>query len=73
MAETSGELKARVVTARNRLDNDINSLQYQVKSTLDWRAWFVRHPWTILGPACIGAMVLSYTLSKVLFDGRRTG
>jgi hypothetical protein len=37
MAETASELKEQVDRARSRLEQDVNSLQYQVRVSLDWR------------------------------------
>lgn len=65
MGESADELKQRVDAARSRLEQDINSLEYQVKRTTDWRVQFDQHPWTFLGAALAAGLMVG-----VLFGHR---
>jgi hypothetical protein len=67
MGEAPDELKRQVDQARQRLDQDLNQLEYRVKEATDWRFQFNRHPWIFLGAAFSGALLLSL----MLFGSRR--
>jgi len=55
MGESADELKEQVDAARSRLAQDLNSLEYQVKSqvrnTFDWRLQFRQHTWQVMAGA----------------------
>jgi hypothetical protein len=51
MGETPREIEAEIEQARNRLGQDLNELEYRVKSELDWRTQFNRRPWAFLAAA----------------------
>ncbi|HXS97201.1 MAG TPA: hypothetical protein VN736_21540 [Candidatus Limnocylindrales bacterium] len=61
MGESADELKQQVDEARGRLAQDLNSLEYHVKSqvrnTFDWRVQFQQHTWQIMA-AAFGAGLL---------------
>ncbi len=63
MGETADHLKREVEAARARLGQDLNELQYRVRSEFDWRVQFGRYPWVFLGAAFVGAMVLGMALT----------
>jgi hypothetical protein len=71
MAETPSELKEQVDRARNRLEQDLNSLEYHVKANLDWRTQYRRHPWLFLGAAFSSALMLGLAFSRMLVTSRR--
>jgi len=58
MDESSDELEQKVVAARSRLTQDLNSLEYQVRSSTDWRVQFGRHTWQVLGVAFAVGLLL---------------
>jgi hypothetical protein len=66
MAETASELKERVEQARNRLEQDLNSLQYHIRASLDWRSQYRRSPWVFLGAAFGSALMLGLAFSRML-------
>jgi hypothetical protein len=66
MAETASELKERVDQARNRLEQDLNSLQYHIRASLDWRRQYQRSPWVFLGAAFGSALMLGLAFSRML-------
>lgn len=68
MAETASELKERVDQARSRLEQDLNSLQYHVRASLDWRNQYRRSPWVFLGAAFGSALMLGLAFSRMLAD-----
>lgn len=49
MGEGPDQIKQEVETARSKLEQDLNELQYRVTTTLSWRAQFERRPWTYIG------------------------
>jgi uncharacterized membrane protein YcjF (UPF0283 family) len=71
MAETASELKERVDQARHRLEQDLNSLQYHIRASLDWRAQYQRSRWVFLGAAFGGALMLGLAFSRMLAGWRR--
>jgi hypothetical protein len=76
MAETANELKERVDQARHRLEQDLNSLEYHVRASLDWRTQYRRAPWVFLGAAFGSALMLGLAFSRMLAGlgrGRRLG
>ena len=56
MGQTPDEIKQQVEQARSRLGQDLNELEYRVKSTTDWRVQFDRHPWPFLGAVFAAAL-----------------
>ena len=72
MAETADELKRHVEEARSRLDQDLSRLEYRVRAELNWRVQFQRRPWSFLGAAFGGAMLLALAFSWTL-AGARSG
>jgi ElaB/YqjD/DUF883 family membrane-anchored ribosome-binding protein len=66
MAETASELKERVDQARKRLEQDLNSLQYHIRASLDWRTQYHRSPWVFLGAAFGSALMLGLAFSRML-------
>jgi ElaB/YqjD/DUF883 family membrane-anchored ribosome-binding protein len=59
MGQTADEIKQEIEQARSRLGQNLNELEYRVKSETDWRVHYDRHPWMFLGAAFAGAMALS--------------
>jgi hypothetical protein len=51
MGEAADDVRRDVERARARLGQDLNALEYTVRSELDWRYQFDRHPWAFLGTA----------------------
>ncbi len=62
MGEKPDEIKTQIEQARNRLGQDLNELEYQVRRTTDWRLQFRRHPWAFLGTAFGGALALGWLI-----------
>jgi hypothetical protein len=58
MGETPDDIRHLVERARHRLGENLNDLEYSVKSQLDWRVQFHRHPLAFLGAAFgVGALL----------------
>jgi ElaB/YqjD/DUF883 family membrane-anchored ribosome-binding protein len=72
MAETPGELKKQVDQARNRLEQDLNSLQYRVRASLDWREQYRRYPWAFLGMVFTCALMLGMAISALARPAGKT-
>jgi ElaB/YqjD/DUF883 family membrane-anchored ribosome-binding protein len=64
MGQTADEIKLEIEQARSRLGQNLNELEYRVKSETDWRVHYDRHPWMFLGAAFAGAMVLTMMIAK---------
>ena len=71
MAETPSELKQQVDQARSRLEQDLNSLEYRVRASLDWHEQYRRFPWAFLGAVFAGALMLGVAFSGMLAALRR--
>ena len=49
MDQTPDQLRQEVEQARGRLGQDLNQLEYSVRTLTEWRTYFRRHPWAIVG------------------------
>jgi hypothetical protein len=70
MGQTPSELRQQAEEARHRLDQDLNRLEYQVRTAFDWRGWYYRRPGLVLAAAFGIATLISFTVSR-LFAGAR--
>ena len=64
MGEKPDEIREEIRRTRNRLDQHLNSLEYEVKRATDWRVHFDRHPWLFVGAAFSGALLLGWTSAR---------
>jgi ElaB/YqjD/DUF883 family membrane-anchored ribosome-binding protein len=64
MGEKPDEIKNDIEQARSRLGQNLNELEYRVRSTADWRAHFDKHPWTFMGVAFVGSMLVSMMIAR---------
>jgi hypothetical protein len=55
--------------ARSRLGADLNELEHQIKSQLDWRVQFRRYPWAFLG-AAFGLALLATVMLRAAIRRR---
>ncbi len=69
MSQTPDQIRLEVEQAQRRLTQDLNALEYRVKTVTDWRWQYRRHPWAVLGAAFGGAMLLGFLLTPA--PGRR--
>ena len=60
MGQTPDDIKREIEQARERLGEDLNQLEYRVKSNLDWRAHFDRNPWMFVGGAFGAALLIGW-------------
>jgi hypothetical protein len=63
MAQTPDDIRYEVEQARERLDANLNALQYQIRTELDWREQFRRHTWAFLGAAFGFALLIGLAIS----------
>ncbi len=63
MGQTPNDIMHDVERARERLGADLNELQYQIRSELDWKVQFDRHPWAFLGAAFGVAFLIGLAIS----------
>lgn len=63
MGETPDDIRHDVERARARLGEDLNQLEYSVKTEMDWRVQFDRHPWAFLGAAFGAAALIGLAIS----------
>jgi hypothetical protein len=63
MAQTPDDIRYDVDRARERLDANLNEFQYRMKSELDWRVQFRRHPWAFIGAAFGFALLIGWAIS----------
>ena len=64
MGERTEQIKHDIEQARSRLGQNLNELEYRVKTTTDWRVQFERHPWAFVGVAFGTAFVLGLILAR---------
>jgi len=62
VGETADDLKRQVEEARARLGQDLNELEYRVRTELDWRVQFNRYPWVFVGAAFFFAMLTGFAI-----------
>ena len=62
MSETTDEIELEIERARGRLAEDLNALEHRVRSELDWRVHFNRHPYAFVGTAFGAALLLGRTI-----------
>lgn len=63
MGQTPDDIKLEVERARSRLGQDLNELEYRVRSQFDWRVQFDSHPWAFAGAAFGVSMLLGMALT----------
>jgi hypothetical protein len=44
MGKTTHEIESEIAQARDRLGRDLNTLEHQIRETVDWRVRFRRNP-----------------------------
>jgi hypothetical protein len=72
MGESSDEIERHIREIRHDLGNNLNELEYKVKSAFDWRAQFEERPGTMLALAFAGGVLLSGLLSSGTPSRRRS-
>jgi len=66
MGETPDQIERHIYEKRSELGENIHELQHKVKNAVDWHVQFEQRPWTMVGLAFGGGLLLS-----VLFSGTR--
>ncbi len=64
MDQTPDQLRQEVGDARGRLGEDLNELEYSVRSMTDWRAQVRRHPWAILAGLFATAVLFGLAIPR---------
>jgi hypothetical protein len=64
MGERTDEIERHINETRNELGENIDELQQKVKTTFDWRAQFQQRPWTLVGAAFGGGLLVSMLIPK---------
>lgn len=59
MGETPDQIERHIYEKRSELGENIHELQHKVKNAVDWRAQFDERPWTMIGLAFGGGLLLS--------------
>lgn len=62
MGEKPDQIERHLYEERNELAENINKLQQKVKSAVDWRVQVEERPWTMVGIAFGGGLLLSMLL-----------
>lgn len=58
MGERTDEIRQHIDTQRERLGENLQDLEHQVKKATDWRTWVERKPLAALGIALAGGIWL---------------
>jgi len=59
MDERAVEIVNEIEEDRERLGDDLAHLERRVRQRTDWRTYFAKRPWTVLGIAVVGGFLLS--------------
>lgn len=59
MDERTGQIVEELFEERQRLGDNIAELERKVRAATTWRAYFERRPWTALGLAVGGGLLLA--------------
>lgn len=59
MDQRTAEIVKEIGEERQRLAENINQLQDKVRDVADWRSYFARKPWAMIGIAAVGGFLLS--------------
>ncbi len=62
MGQTVEQIEAHIDTTRERLGSNLQELEQKVEAVTDWREHFRTRPFTLLGVAFAGGVVLAATL-----------
>lgn len=73
MGETADDIKRDVEQARARLGQDLNELEYRVRSQFDWRVQLQRHPWVFVGAAFAVAVLVGAATKRSKKQARAIG
>lgn len=68
MDATSQQIIRNLEDKREKLNDNLNELQDKVREAADWRTYYTRNPWPILGAALVGGLLLAS-----IFPGSRRG
>ncbi len=74
MDQRTAEIVKEIAEERQRLGDNIAQYDRKVKEAVEWRTYFARHPWAMLGFALGGGFLVSSLLGSVAGIGavRRT-
>ena len=64
MGERTDQIERHISETRNELGENIDELQEKVKTTFDWRVQFQQRPWTLIGAAFGGGLLVSMLIPK---------
>lgn len=59
MDERTAQVVGEILEERQRLGDNIAELGQKIKEKASWRGYFARKPWTMLGIALGGGLLLS--------------
>ena len=59
MDQRSAEIVREIDEERQRLADDVAQLEGKVREAADWRRYFARKPWTMLGIVFAGGFFMS--------------
>jgi hypothetical protein len=60
--QTVDQIEAEIGRTRARLGSNVRELEQKVDAATDWEAQFRARPYTLLGAACLGGLLLGATL-----------
>jgi hypothetical protein len=66
VGETAEQIETLIDEQRERLDSDVQQLQRQLRSMVDWRIQVRRHPVRVAATVFVGAYLLGITLGRLI-------
>ncbi len=62
MGQTTDEITRQIEETRAELGSNLQELEWKIKGAADWRAQFRKRPFTLMGLALAGGLLLGMTL-----------
>ena len=59
MDPESEQIVKRIQEKREALGDNITELQTRVRDAVDWRTYFARNPWAMIGASAVAGLLLS--------------
>lgn len=64
MGQTTDQIASGIHQTRDALKSNLEELETRVKSAVDWRNQFRRHPAAMIAVAMVGGMLLAAMMAK---------
>lgn len=66
MGETAAQIEQLIGRQRDQLDSDVQQLQRQLRSMVDWRLQVQRHPWQAAAVAFMATYLTGLLVGRLI-------